>query len=107
MLETGDAIVNGTFACSYYGENGIGRLSDFLITCTPYKAYPAISEQEAYDKICNGEFRYFGNVQLVIQVESCSLVYCIDSKGYYQPNYRFECMINGEESEIMSHAIKE
>ena len=106
MLETEGAVINGTFACSYYGENGIGRLSDFLITCTPYKAYPAISEQEAYDKIVNGEFRYFGNVQLVIQVESCSLVYCIDSKGYYQPNYRFECMINGEESEIMIPAIK-
>lgn len=106
MLETGNSIVNGTFACSYYGENGIGRISNFLITCTPYKAYPAISEQEAYDKIVNGEFRYIGSIQLEIQVESCSLVYCIDSKGYYQPNYRFECVINGEESEIMIPAIK-
>ena len=106
MLETGNSIVNGTFACSYYGENGIGEISNFLITCTPYKTYPAISEQEAYDKIVNGEFRYIGNIQLEIQVESCSLVYCIDSKGYYQPNYRFECMINGEESEIMIPAIK-
>ena len=106
MLVTEESVVNGTFACSYYGENGIGEISNFLITCTPYKAYPAICEQEAYDKICNGEFRCFGNVQLEIRVESCSLVYCIDSKGYYQPNYRFECMINGEESEIMIPAIK-
>ena len=107
MSETEDSIINGTFACTYYGENGIGEISDFLITCTPYKAYPAISEQEAYDKIVNGEFsRYIGNEQLEIQVESCSLVYCIDSKGYYQPNYRFECLINGIEREIMIPALK-
>lgn len=106
MSETEGVVVNGTFDCSYYGENGIGRLSDFLITCTPYKAFPAISEQEAYERIVNGEIRYIGNVRLEIQVKSCSLVYCIDSKGYYQPNYRFECMINGEESEITIPAIK-
>ena len=105
MLETEDSIVNGTLVCSYYGENGIGEISNSLITCTPYKAYQAISEQEAYDKIVNGEFVYMGNKQLEIQVESCSLVYCIDSKGYYQPNYQFECAINGEESEIMIPAL--
>ena len=37
----------------------------------------------------------------LLPLRSCSLVYCIDSKGYYQPDYQFECVINGEESEIM------
>ena len=106
MSEIGDSIINGTFACTYYGENGIGEISDFLITCTPFKAYPAISEQEAYDKIVSGEFAYIGNEQLEIQVKSCSLVYCIDSKGYYQPNYRFECVVNGKEGEIRIPALK-
>lgn len=106
MSEIEDFVVDGTFVCSYYGEKGIGEISDLLITCTPFKEYPAISEQEAYDKIVNGEFRYFGDERLEIQVESCSLVYCIDSKGYYQPNYRFECVINGVEGKIMIPAIK-
>ncbi len=105
MSETEDSIVNGRFVCSYYGERGIGQVSDFLITCTPYKAYPAISEQEAYEKIVKGEFQFVGGEPLEIQVESCSLVYCIDSKGYYQPNYQFECVINGAESVIMIPAI--
>ena len=106
MSETEDSIVNGTFTCSYYGENGFGEISNHLITCTPYKAFPAISEQEAYKKIVNGEFGYRGNDRLEIQVESCSLVYCIDSKGYYQPNYQFACVVNGEECKIMIPAIK-
>ena len=106
MSETEDSIVNGIFTCSYYGENGFGEISNYLITCKPYKAFPAISEQEAYKKIVNGEFRYGGNERLEIQVESCSLVYCIDSKGYYQPNYQFACVINGEDREIMIPAIK-
>ena len=105
MSATEDSIINGTFTCSYYGENGFGEISDQLITCTPYKAYPAISEQETYDKIARGEFRYVGDEHLEIQVETCSLVYCLDSKGYYQPNYQFECVINGKEGVIMIPAI--
>ena len=105
MLKTEEGIINGILVCSYYGEKGIGRISNCLITGTPYKAYPAISEQEAYNKIVNGEFRWGSNGRLEIQVESCSLVYYIDSKGYYQPNYQFGCLINGEESEIIIPAI--
>ena len=105
MLETEEGIVNGVLVCSYYGEKGIERISNCLITSTPYKAYPAISEQEAYDKIVNGKFRWGSNGRLEIQIESCSLVYYIDSKGYYQPNYQFGCVINGEESEIIIPAI--
>ena len=105
MLETGEGIVNGIFVCEYYGEKGVGRITDHLITCTPYKAFPAISQQEAYDKIVNGEFNYGGNGQVDIQIESCSLVYCFDSKGYYQPNYQFRCVINETESTITIPAI--
>ncbi len=108
MAETDDGIVNGTLTCRYYGEErGIGNVSDDLITCTPYGTFAAISEREAYEKIGKGEFAYTGNEELEIQVMSCSLAYTLDSKGYYQPNYRFECLLNGEESEIMIPALKD
>ena len=106
MSETEEGIINGTLGCSYYGEKGIGDISNGLITCTPYKTYPAISEQEAYDKIVNGEFQYYVNGRLEIQIESCSLVYGLDSKGYYQPNYQFECVVYGKVGKIMIPAIK-
>ena len=98
--------INGFFSCTYYGENGIGEISNHFITCIPYKAYPAISEQEAYNKIVNGEFRYLGDGPADILIESCSLEYHLDSKGYYQPNYQFKCVINGAESLIIIPAIQ-
>lgn len=107
MSETDQGIVNGTLTCEYYGEGkGIGEISDQLIVCTPYKVYGAISEQEAYDQIVNGEFKAYGNEHLEIQVISCSLAYALDSKGYYQPNYQFECTVNGEERQIVIPAVK-
>ena len=107
MKDTENGIVNGFLKCKYFGEkNGIGEISDSLITCTPYKKYEAISEQEAYERIVRGEFAYEGDAYLEIQVASCSLTYALDSKGYYQPNYEFKCTINGEESEIIIPAIK-
>lgn len=110
MAETDEGTVNGTFTCKYYGaEKGIGEISDHLITCRPYKTYAAISEQEAYNKMVNGEcifWIYGDNKDLEIQVASCSLAYALDSKGYYQPNYQFQCTVNGEEYQIMIPAIK-
>jgi glycopeptide antibiotics resistance protein len=106
MLETDEGVLNGTFACSYYGELGIGRGTNNLIACTPYKEYPVISEQEAYEKILQGEFKWSGSGQMEIQVESCSVEYCLDSKGFYQPNYQFACVINGEEGVIVIPAIQ-
>ncbi|MCM1044729.1 MAG: VanZ family protein [Candidatus Gastranaerophilales bacterium] len=99
--------ITGRFTCKYYGaEKGIGQISNNLMNCTPYKTYAAISEQEAYEKIVNGEFTYGSNEDLEIQVMSCSLIYALDSKGYYQPNYRFQCTINEKESQITIPAIQ-
>lgn len=107
MAKTEDGIINGVLTCSYYGaEKGIGEVSDHLITGAPYKSYKAISEQEALEKIKNGEFSYRGEASLEIQVLSCSLAYALDSKGYYQPNYQFECILNGEKSQILIPALK-
>lgn len=106
MSEVDDEIVNGTFTCKYYGaEKGFGTITDSLIAGTPYKTYAAISEQDAYEQIGKGEFPWLGNGDLEIRVVSCSLVYGLDSKGYYQPNYAFACIINGEEGQIMIPAL--
>lgn len=107
MCKTEEGIVNGSLTCKYYGEEGIREIEDHLIAGTSYKAYAAISEQEAYERIVGGEFTYGGNGELEIQVGACSLAYVLDSKGYYQPNYRFECMVNGEESQIMIPVIRD
>lgn len=106
MIETENGILNGRLVCTYYGNQEIGDIDNNILTCTPYKEYTAISEQEAYEKIKNGEFRYFGNETLDIEIKSCTLIYTIDSKGYYQPTYQFECSLNGKESEILIPAYE-
>lgn len=106
MIETKDGLLNGMIQCRYYGEYGIGQLTNQILNASFYKKFDAISEQEAYKKIVDGKFLYMGHENLTIQVDSCSIVYCIDSKGFYQPNYCFKCNINGKEDEIIIPALK-
>ena len=106
MVESDRGLLDGAIECQYYGEYGIGQLMNQVLSASFYKEFDAISEQEAYQKLVDGEFQYLGHENLTIQIESCSIVYCIDSKGYYQPNYCFQCNINGKEDEIIIPALK-
>lgn len=106
MVESDRGLLDGAIECQYYGKYGIGQLTNQVLSASFYKEFDAISEQEAYQKLVDGEFQYLGHENLTIQIESCSIVYCIDSKGYYQPNYRFQCIINGKEDEIIIPALK-
>lgn len=101
----GNQMIDGYISCTY-NENGcMSHINYDLLTCELYKEFEIISEQEAYDMICEGEFRYTGSGELVIEVGECSIQYITDSKGYYQPVYVFACTINGEESQIRIAAI--
>ena len=98
--------LNGALTCEYYGEAGIAHVKNSIISCMPYKEFLAISEQEAYEKIENGEFSYPQGTEAAIEVQSCGIKYSIDSKGFYQPDYCFDCMINGKAGEIRIPALK-
>lgn len=107
MIKTDHSVKNGTLVCRYYGEAGIGSIRNNIFTCESYKEYTVISEQKAYQKIVNGEFIYgLARGNLDIQVDSCEMVYDVDSKGYYQPNYQFHCVVNGEETFIQIPALE-
>ncbi|MBP3204943.1 MAG: VanZ family protein [Lachnospiraceae bacterium] len=106
MIEEQGIKINGTLTCDYYGEFGLGNVRNGMVFCVPYKDFPAISEQEAYEKIANGEFSYLPVSAIAVAVESCEIKYNIDSKGFYQPNYCFTCAVNGEDGEIWIPALK-
>ncbi len=78
-----------------------------MIECEPYKEFALISEQEAYEKICAGKF-VCGEVNLdsVIEVGTVSMEYLTDSKGYYQPVWVFEAVVDGNDAEICIKALK-
>jgi len=99
-------IVDGRLEVKVSRDKRILWLKDSLLTLTPYKEYEAISEAEAYRRLKEGKFKRYGNDYLDIEVLSCKIAYSVDTKGFYQPNYRFDVNINGKEAWIMIPALE-
>lgn len=110
QLVLGDELLDGAISISYYNDDTIKQLSNNLITYKKVRDVQIKTEQEAYQKILDGEFRYnnmysdSGKVKSV-EIEQVELSYILDSKGFFQPIYLFEGRINGEDSSIMIPAI--
>ncbi len=99
-------VVDGRLEVKLSRDKRILWLKDSLLTLTPYKEYDAISVAEAYRRLKEGKFKRYGNDYLDIEVLSCKISYSVDSKGFYQPNYRFDVNINGKEAWIIIPALE-
>ena len=97
---------DGTITVELTKDKKVREIHDDIVTLTPYKDYKIISEAEAYKRITEGKFKRYGNDYLDIEVLSYKIAYSIDTKGFYQPNYRFDVNINGKEAWIMIPAIE-
>ncbi|WP_433583180.1 VanZ family protein [Paenibacillus amylolyticus] len=66
-----------------------------------------ISPAEAYEEIPKGNFSIYNNLKKgdKLSVNKYELTYTYDSKGYYQPVYRFEGEINGENWDALIPAV--
>lgn len=56
MVEIDNMLMDGMIKYQYYGQKGIGRLDNQILNASFYKKFDAISEQEAYKKIIDGEY---------------------------------------------------
>ncbi|MGN0350319.1 MAG: VanZ family protein [Roseburia sp.] len=101
----GNRMYDGTLSCSYFENGKIGEIRNKLLCCEKYKEFSIISEEAAYQQICEGKFRHYGKECLKIRLGDVRLGYQIDSKGFYQPVYCFEAEINKEKTELMIPAI--
>ena len=101
MLKDGNDILDGVIRGDFYENNCFGEIYNQMIRYELYKKLPVISPKEAYDKIVDGEFVYDGGEFSKIVVKDYEVNYIMDSKGFYQPYYAFQCMIDGEEGIIM------
>ena len=109
--ETEAGLLFGFIECCYYGDAGIGVLNNHLQEGTPYKAFPILSAQEAYEKIKTGDFQYYdydpsAASALNVYITDCALTYVTDTKGFLQPTYEFSCTINDKEITIKIPALK-
>lgn len=101
-----DYVYDGNAIVRYNENNLICDLDYNIIKCSPYKEFPIISEEEAYNLIAEGKYRFepaFEPANIVIN--DIYLSYEVDSKGFYQPIYIFECNVDGEDTRMYTPAI--
>ena len=105
QLLQNETMLDGEISFQYYDNGCVSHLNNTLLEYSQYKDFNVISEQEAYEMICEGKFRRNDSSNLNIEVRECNISYVTDSKGFYQPIYVFSCMINGKEAQIEIAAI--
>lgn len=101
----GDTLYNGQLFCTLYEDGRMGEIMDYIVACGKYKDMAVISEEEAYEQILDGKFRWYGEGPGELILGDVSLVYQIDSKGFYQPVYSFQ--IQGDpENAVLVPAVQ-
>ncbi|HAQ40227.1 MAG TPA: hypothetical protein DCM73_04895 [Clostridiales bacterium] len=103
----GNTLINGDLSCSYYSDDTIKSIENNMVVYEKVKDSNVISEMEAYEKIKKGKFSYgmYADKIDTIEVNGISLDYRLDSKGYYQPVYIFNSLINDEPYSIIIPAL--
>ncbi len=91
-LRQGELLLDGTLRCRF-GSGQLWDLENRLVAYTYDQDVPVISPEEAFRELKSGWFAggdLFDRIAPEdISVFSCELTYLIDSKGFYQPVYRF------------------
>lgn len=98
--------LRGKISCVYNEDGSLSEITNNLVNYSLYGQEIIISENEAFEKLCRGEFNdktgYLRNATEVT-VTSCTLEYQVDTKGYYQPVFMFEVTtdVNNESVTVM------
>jgi len=104
-----DSIINGKLSCTYYEDGTIKELQNNIVKYDKVKEMEIKSEEEAYNEILEGKFRYsdkyIGKIEN-LEMKDIKLEYALDTKGYYVPIYTFKVVINGQQQTISIKAVK-
>lgn len=102
----GDQLINGGLSCMAYKDGTIKDINNHIITYKKVRNVPVKSEMEAYQELLDGKFHMFLKDKIeTIEIHAIELEYDLDSKGFYQPVYFFDCKINGSEYPIFIPAM--
>lgn len=96
LLPRGDTFLSGTLTCCLQATgNGstLTRIESGLASLTPVREEAILSPAEALARLRSGK-SFDGSALAAsgtqtVTVRSCELDYCSDTKGFYQPVYRF------------------
>ena len=103
LLPTAGGFLHGTLTCALSaqgdGQSTLPRLENRMTTLAPVREEPILSPAQALAALQSGksfEGAWFAQSVQQIEVRSCTLDYLSDSKGFYQPVYRFELSLAGQ-----------
>lgn len=106
-------MLDGILRCRFNEDGSLREIQNDLVAYVCMKEVAILSSKEACARMMEGYFYdegYFEySAPAEVHVTSCTLDYEIDTKGYYQPVYRFT-VISGDafyQDEIMIPAIAE
>lgn len=107
MQPTDGGILDGDLTCVITISGQVVSFENRIIFYKKYAEREIISEEEAYQCIREGKFNYYLEEKIkTLDIMGVTLGYRMDSKGFYQPVYEFQAMINGNESLIVIPALK-
>ena len=96
-------IVRGRISCVYNEDVSLSKINNSLIYYTFRGHETIISENEAFEKLCRGEFNdETGSLENAseVTVTSCTLEYQVDTKGYYQPVFIFDVIADTSDERL-------
>lgn len=102
----GNDLINGVLSCSCSKDGTIMNVNNHLVVYHKVKNIPIKSEQEAYQELMEGKFQIYLNERIqTMKILRIHLDYNLDSKGFYQPVYIFDCKVNGKDMPITIPAM--
>jgi glycopeptide antibiotics resistance protein len=99
--QEGSTLVDGTVFCEYFNDDTIKVIKNSIVTYKKVKETNIISEQQAYEELVAGKCRVWvksGSLTSIVILD-VKLDYELDSKGFFQPVYSFQVLVNGNENE--------
>lgn len=105
FIPAGNTVLYGTLICDLQEENGTTKLEKIenqLVPLTPCKEERILSPAQAVEALYSGHsfegtlLEHYGITQ--VKVLSCKLDWMDDTKGFYQPVYRFELQLPQQET---------
>lgn len=102
----GDRLTDGELYCTVDKDSTIRYINNQLVVSKKVRNVPIKSEMDAYQELLEGKFfTYLKDLIEKIEILQVELEYQLDSKGFNQPIYVFDCNINGEEYPIFISAM--
>ena len=103
LLPTEGGFLHGTLTCDLRtqgdGQSTLSQLENRITTLAPVREEPILSPAQALAALQSGksfEGAWFAQSVQQIEVRFSTLDYLSDSKGFYQPVYRFELSLAGQ-----------